>query len=737
MSDNELKTLASAEVRSIVFQNEENGYTIARVTAKDEPGQITVTGTMGDISPGEVLDLRGKWKVHPKFGPQFEVRTFEQTRPATEQGVVRFLQTSIKGVGEKTAQLLLETFGMGILDILDEDPERLLEVKGISKRKLNDIVESWSKQRTIKNLLVFLQSNGVPTTWAGKIFHLYGAQAEQKLRDNPYDLAYEIRGVGFRTADRMALKLGFPPDAPQRLEAAIIYTLFSRCERGGHLFISKDALLDEAARMMEGVDFDKLETALYSLEEKKRVRIEDLPEQEVDEAVYLMHFYHYENEAAQRFYQLVSHPTPVSRDKIAEALPKVEETLGFSLSDEQREAVFEACGNKVFIITGGPGTGKTTITKAIVLTLKELGLKIKLAAPTGRAAKRLSEATGMGAQTLHRLLQYQPDGGFHYDQDQKLKADVLVVDEASMIDAQLCVAVLRALPHTCRLVYVGDVNQLPSVGPGNVLADMLNSERIPSARLSHIFRQAQESFIVVNAHRINNGQMPRQHPMPAPEADYYWIPQEDSAKVQKLILDSVCERIPEVYGMDPMRDVQVLTPMHKGDVGTQALNLALQERLNPFKGREVKRGNTSFRKGDRVLQLRNNYDKDVFNGDLGWVADLDPEDTELLVEFDDGNTVHLESSDLDDLSLAYAVSVHKSQGSEYPAVVMPVVTQHYIMLQRNLLYTGLTRARSLALMIGSDKALKLGLNNVTSGKRGTNLSFRLRHLFDNSLLHAG
>lgn len=731
-----IKTLAAAEVRTIVFHNAENGYVIARVSAKNEPGQTTITGILGEISPGEVLDLQGKWVVHPKFGPQFEVQTFEQTRPATEQGVMRFLQTSIKGVGEKTAQTLVDTFGMGILDILDDDPEKLLEVKGISKRKLESIIESWSKQRTIKNLLVFLQSHGVPTTWAGKIFHLYGAQAETKLRDNPYDLAYEIRGIGFRTADQMALKLGFPPEAPQRLEAALVYTLFSRCERGGHLFVAKDALLDEAVKMLEGVPYDLIESALYSLEEKKRVRIEDLPEQEVDQAVYLMHFYHFENEAAQRFYQLVSHPTPVSSDKIAKALPEVEKTLGFTLSEEQREAVFEACGNKVFIITGGPGTGKTTITKAIVLTLKELGLKIKLAAPTGRAAKRLSEATEMPAQTLHRLLQFQPDGGFHYDQDQKLKADVLVVDEASMIDAQLCVAVLRALPHTCRLVFVGDVNQLPSVGPGNVLADMLTSQRIPSARLSHIFRQAQESYIVVNAHRINNGKTPRQHPLPAPEADYYWIPQDDPAKVQKLILDSVCERIPEVYGMDPLREVQVLTPMHKGDVGTQALNLALQERLNPFKGREVKRGNTAYRKGDRVLQLKNNYDKDVFNGDLGWVADLEPADNELLVEFDDGNTVHLEASDLDDLTLAYAVSVHKSQGSEYPAVVMPVVTQHYIMLQRNLLYTGLTRARKLALMIGSDKALKLGLNNVTSGKRGTNLAYRIQHLFQNSLLHA-
>jgi exodeoxyribonuclease V alpha subunit len=449
-----------------------------------------------------------------------------------------------------------------------------------------------------------------------------------------------------------------------------------------------------------------------------------------------MYFFHYENETTQRLYQLISHPTPISRKKIDKTLPKVEDKLGFNLSDEQREAVFEACSNKVFIITGGPGTGKTTITKAILLTLKELGLKIMQAAPTGRAAKRMAEATGHPAKTVHRMLQFQPEGGFHYCEDQKLKADVLVVDEASMVDAQLFVSILRALPHTCRLILVGDVNQLPSVGPGNVLGDLIDSRKVPCAVLTHIFRQAQESFIVVNAHRINEGQFPRQHPCPPPEADFYWIPQEDPIKVQKLILDSVCERIPERYGLDPLRDIQVLTPMHKGDVGTQALNTALQARLNP-KGpgvRELKRKFATFREGDRVIQLKNNYDKEVFNGDLGWIVEVDTDSHELMVEFD-GNHVHFESSDLDELGLAYAVSVHKSQGSEYPAVVMPIVTQHFLLLQRNLLYTGLTRARELAVLIGSDRAFRIGLNNATSGNRNTHLAYRLRAIFDENRLY--
>jgi exodeoxyribonuclease V alpha subunit len=730
MSDEQQSFLSGAEVQSVVYHNKENGYTIARCRLKDEPGQFSIVGTMGELSAGSTLDLHGSWAMHPKFGRQFEVSTFEQARPATENGVIRFLQSSIKGVGEKTATRLVEAFGVAVLDLLDDDPEQLLSVKGISKNKLTDIIESWGRQREIKNLLVFLQTHGVPTTFAGKIFHLHGAQAERKLRENPYDLAYEIRGVGFRTADQMAMKLGFSPDCAQRLEAAIVYAMFTSCERSGHMFLPKETLLADVSKMLDTSDYDKLELALFSLEEKKRVRIENLPEQGVSDAVYLMHFFHYENEITQRLFQLVSHPTPVSRKKIDKTLPRVEDKLGFKLSEEQREAVFEACSNKAFIITGGPGTGKTTITKAIMLTLKELGLTVKQAAPTGRAAKRMSEATGHPAHTVHRLLQYQPDGGFHYCEDQKLKADVLVIDEASMVDAHLFVSILRSLPHTCRLILVGDVNQLPSVGPGNILGDLINSDRVPCAVLTHIFRQAQESFIVVNAHRINHGQFPRQHPCQAPEADFYWIPQDDSAKVQRLILDSVCERIPERYGLDPMRDIQVLTPMHKGDVGTQALNVALQARLNPPGPhvREIKRKFSTYRTGDRVIQLKNNYDKEVFNGDLGWIVDVDTEAQELLIEFD-GNNVHFEASELDELGLAYAVSVHKSQGSEYMAVVMPIVTQHYMLLQRNLLYTGLTRARELAVLIGSERAFQIGLNNATAGKRNTNLAHRLRNMF--------
>jgi len=725
----------TVEIHTVVFSNPDNGYTVARGRCKDEPGLTTIVGCLGRPSPGESLILTGEWKFHPRFGRQFEVQTFEQGRPATENGVIRFLASAaIKNVGPKLAERMVSKFGMEVLDILEDEPEKLLEVRGISKKKLVDIVDSWSRQREIKNLIVFLHSHEVPPTFAPRIFQLWGAQAVAKLRENPYELAYEIRGVGFKTADNMALKLGFAPDAPARLEAAVVYALFSLSERAGHLFCPKDKLFEEVSRMLGGgLDPQALDDALAALEEKKRVRVEPLPELEIDDAVYLQHFWKWERETAQRLFGLAAHPTPVSRAKVEATLPKVEKVVGIELTPEQREAVFGACVNKSFIITGGPGTGKTTITRAVVRTLQDLGLKIKLAAPTGRAAKRMTEATGFPAQTVHRMLQYQPDGSFHYCEEQKLKADVLVVDEASMLDAQLFLSVLRALPLTCRLVLVGDVNQLPSVGPGNVLGDLLESGAVPSAVLTHIFRQALESCIIRNAHRINAGQFPVLDPRPAPEADFFWVVQEDPQRVQSIIVETVCQRIPERYGLDPLREVQVLTPMHKGEVGTQALNEVLQDRLNPRLGPEIKRGNCRFRVGDRVLQLRNNYDKDVFNGDLGWILDLDPEEGSLVVDFE-GDAVPYEPSELDDLALAYAVSVHKSQGSEYPAVVMPVVTQHYLLLQRNLLYTGLTRARRLAVLVGSERALRIGLNNVTAGRRQTYLRHRLREVFANSLL---
>ncbi|GAB1409856.1 ATP-dependent RecD-like DNA helicase [Desulfovibrionales bacterium] len=724
--------MLQGEVVSVLFANPENGYVIARLHATSEPSSCTVVGMLGDVAPGEAVKLCGEWVEHPKFGRQFKAESCEHVLPASLNGIRRFLASgAVKGIGEKLAERLIARFGNQILEILDTDPERLLDIEGIGPSKLKTMVASWQEKRQIRGLMLFLQTHGVPTTFAHRIFRYYGGEAVHKLRENPYDLAYHIHGIGFRTADDMALKLGFAPDAPQRLEAGMEYVLRSSADSGGHMYLPEENLLEEAAKMLSCPDLDLLTEQIEVLESKKQLIREALPEKNVRAAVFLTFFHRMEREIASRLQALLDHVSRLDGQKIQHAVSQEEKRLALRLSPEQREAVESACTNKVAIITGGPGTGKTTITRVVVRALKSLGLKIALAAPTGRAAKRLSEATGFSALTLHRLLKFQPQGGFELNEDKKLAADVLVVDEVSMLDAGLCLAVLRALPLPCRLIFVGDENQLPSVGAGNVLGDMLESGVIPAVHLRHIYRQARESMIVVNAHRIHQGEFPLASPHPAPKADFFWVEKDNLTELQELILHMVCERMPEAYGLDPMTEVQVLTPMHKGEVGTVELNRLLQERLNPS-GHELVRGQRRYRTGDRILQLRNNYDKDVFNGDLGRIADIRPEDDILVAEFD-GREVEYAFDDLDEIGLAYAISVHKSQGSEYPAIVLPVVTQHYMLLQRNLIYTGLTRARKLAVLLGSRKAMYMGLGNERGRQRNTSLALRLTALATSAL----
>lgn len=717
-----------AEVTNLVYHNEENGYAVVRVTSQEEPGLVTVCGTMGRLVPGEMLSLKGQWKEHPKYGRQFIVSEFEQIFPATVNGIKRYLSSGmIKGVGPVMAEKMVKKFGKEVLDILENDPDQLLKIDGLGPKKLEKIISSWEGQREIRTLMLFLQTHQIPTTFAGRIYKKYGSEAVSVIKDNPYSLVYDIRGVGFKTADKMALKLGMAPDSPQRIQAAVIYILFQLSEKG-HLFYPAQELTHKVLEALEGVDPEIVESALDSLSEAKKIVIEDLPEQGIQKAVYLNLFYRVENEITQRLCGLTRHPSGLSEKKIKAKISELEEDDRINLTMEQKQAVMDSCLNKAYIITGGPGTGKTTITRMIVRTLKELGLKVKLAAPTGRAAKRLSQATGAEAGTIHRMLKYNPAGGFDHNEENKLKADAAIVDEASMLDAQLMNHLLRALPVTCRLILVGDVNQLPAVGPGDVLNDILSSETLPSSRLTNIFRQARESSIVVNAHKINIGRFPVSSTKEPPQADFFWVVQEDLIRVKELITYMVCDRIPSVYGLDPLRDIQVLTPMHKGEVGTQELNRVLQDKLNPGENAIV-RGYRSFRVGDRVLQIRNNYEKEVFNGDLGWIKGYDSEDAELVVDFE-GRKVIYDLDEVDELTLAYAVSVHKSQGSEYPAVVMPVVTQHYMLLQRNLIYTGLTRARKLAIIIGSQKAMGIGIRNQGAGRRFTHLRYRLQKVFD-------
>jgi len=721
-------TLLKAEVTSLVYLNEENGYAVARVVSPREPGQVTVCGTLGRLVPGEMLSLKGQWKEHPKYGRQFIVSEFEQLFPASVNGIRRYLSSGmIRGVGPVMAGKMVERFGRKVLDILEECPDKLLKIDGLGPIKLEKIKKSWTSQREVRNLLLFLQTHQIPTTFAGRIYKKYGSESVARISENPYDLVYDIRGVGFKTADRMALKLGVAKDSPQRLQAAVIYVLFQLSEKG-HLFYPSRELVLKVSETLEGMEQLFIEKAIKVLEERKKIIIEDLSEQGISRAVYLTFFYKMEVETAQRLCSLTTHPSGLTEKKIRAKIAELENKDRITLTAEQKQAVLDACLNKAYIITGGPGTGKTTITRMIVRALSGLGLKVKLAAPTGRAAKRLSQATGSEAVTIHRLLKFNPTGGFDHNEENKLKADAAIIDEASMLDAQLTTQLLRALPVTCRLILVGDVNQLPAVGPGNVLKDILTSETLPRAILTNIFRQARESSIIVNAHRINMGKFPVSSSKEPPQADFFWVEQEDLAKIQELIAYLACDRIPRVYGLDPMKDVQVLTPMHKGEVGTQELNRILQDRLNPGPDAVV-RGYRSFRVGDRVLQIRNNYEKDVFNGDLGWILNFDSEECELVVDFD-GRKARYDLDELDELVPAYAISVHKSQGSEYPAVIMPVVTQHFMLLQRNLIYTGLTRARQLAIIIGSKKAMGMGIRNMGAERRFTNLRYRLQNIFN-------
>lgn len=726
-------------VERITYQNVDNGYTVLKCAVKSAQDLVTVVGIMPETHVGSVLALEGFWKVDAKYGRQFSVEKFEETLPATVYGIEKYLGSGlIKGVGPKFARRIVEKFGKDTLDVIEENPEALIEVEGIGRVRVERIKKSWEEQKEIKNIMLFLQGHEVSTSHATKIFKTYGSDSISVVQENPYRLADDIWGIGFKTADTIAEKMGIEKDRFIRLRSGILYTL-NKLSENGHCYALREQLIRTAGQLLE-VDEAELEITLDEM-----LRTEDVIRDE--DAIYLPPFFFSETGCAKRLLKLLVAERRVQmdvdsvmervmsrteRDQEADAADDADvaqhrlqeaETLGQITYDEvQLEAIRVAVSSKVMVLTGGPGTGKTTTTMGIIAAYRAAGCKIILAAPTGRAAKRMSEATGMEAKTIHRLLEYKPPEGYQRKEENPLEGDVLILDECSMIDIMLMYNLLKALPAHMTLIMVGDTDQLPSVGAGNVLGDIISSERIPVVRLSRIFRQAQGSRIVMNAHRINKGEQIDMRG--GRDSDFFFAAKETNEEVVELVVKYCTENLPRYYHVDALQDIQVLTPMQRGVCGAANLNQVLQEAMNPG-SILLRRGGMQYRLHDKVMQIRNDYDKEVFNGDIGVINHVDMEERELTVNFD-GREVVYDVSELEELTLAYATTIHKSQGSEYPIVVMPFTMSHYVMLQRNLLYTGVTRAKKILVLIGEKKAVWYAIKNETTADRNTKLAMRLQ-----------
>ena len=724
MSEPPAEVTLDGTLERVTFRSDDTGFTVARfVTAGRE--QVTVVGELVGVNEGLPLRLRGQWVQDKKFGKQFKIATYQLKSPETLVGIERFLGSGlIPGIGPAMAKRLVEKFGTETLEVIDKQPQRLTEVIGIGGKKAATIAEAFAGQRHVQDVMVFLRGHGVPAAFAARIVKKYGKDAINVVRANPYRLAHEVWGIGFRTADGIAMSLGIARDAPERLEAGLLHALETANE-DGHMHLPDDELVQAAANLL-GVPLEGLPPRLGGLETKHLVVRETLGERGPCSALPWAH--EAEAVAAMRLAELARTPGRALSLDLHAAIHAFESVTGLALAPQQRKAVEAALVDKAVVITGGPGVGKTTIVKAIVHLAKLVHRKVALAAPTGRAAKRLGEATVHEAMTIHRLLEYNPhEGGFVKNRENLLDLDMLVIDEGSMVDAQLYRAVLDALPARAQLILVGDVDQLPSVGPGAVLADTIASEAATVIRLTEIFRQAAQSKIVVSAHAINHGEVPDLDAA-GDQSDFYFINRDDPEAARATIVELVAERIAARFGFDPITDIQVLAPMHRGELGTAALNKALQDKLNPARGEaEVLRGERAYRRGDKVMQLKNDYDKSVFNGDIGVLRAIDPEAGTVTVDFD-GRIASYERNELDQLVHAYAVSIHKSQGSEYPAVVLTLATQHYMMLQRSLLYTAVTRGKKLVVIVGSKRALGLAVKNADAKQRYTWLAERVRAL---------
>ncbi|MDR3176103.1 MAG: ATP-dependent RecD-like DNA helicase [Desulfovibrio sp.] len=723
--DEDARRTLRGTVDRIVFHNEENCWTVLRLKLQSLADPVTVVGELPSPQPGAALSVTGVWVNDPRFGRQFKMESFENLLPADIDGIKHYLGSGlIKGVGSGMAKRIVDKFGRDAFRVLDEEPELLRQIKGISARKLEGIKAAWAEHRGIRDLIMFLQPHGISAAYAVRIFKEYGAGALDVVKENPYRLAMDIRGIGFVTADSIAMKLGFDPAGVLRAEAGLLY-LLRKLGDEGHVFFPLEELVHKCSDELR-VETQTVRTALRALAEGQRVVIDELSEDlgRPYFGVYLTRYYHYEKNIALYLRRILNSPKSVHFPDPEVLLAGVLSSLPLELADEQIKAARAALSDKLLVITGGPGTGKTTVINAIIKLYEKRGAKVLLAAPTGRAARRMAEATDKDAKTIHRLLEYSPrEDGFARNENHPLACGLLVIDEASMLDTMLTSHLAKALPLGSTLVLAGDVNQLPSVGPGNVLGDIMKSGTAKIVRLTEIFRQAAESDIIVNAHLINHGEVPPLRGNSGASSDFYFIRRDDPVEAANLIIELVRERIPNKFRFHPVDDIQVLSPMHKGATGVEELNSRLQAALNSREQR-ITRGTRSFFLGDKVMQTRNNYDKDVFNGDIGRIRLINEEDRELVVRYEDRNVLY-SYEELDEISMAYAVSVHKSQGSEYPAVVIPVLTEHYMLLQRNLLYTGVTRGKRLVVLVGSPRAMHMAVGNNRTTRRYSWLDRRL------------
>lgn len=725
-------------VERITYQNPENGYSVLKVRVKNEADLVTVVGNLLDVNVGSVLLVDGNWKIDARYGRQFAAEKWEETMPATIYGIEKYLGSGlIKGVGPKFAKKIVQTYGKDTLDVIETDVSRLLEVPGIGGKRVKMIAESWERQKEIKNVMLFLQDHGVSTSFAAKIYRQYGNESIAKVKENPFRLADDIWGIGFKTADSIAEKMGISKEAFVRLRSGIMFTLSTLADEG-HVYAEKEQLIQKAAELLEADESCIVMTLDQMLADRdlirEKIQREGLEQNgEEIQAIYLPPFYFAENGTAAKLKKLAAQPASdrlwiqltkarqeTGNSSLSVDVIKIQEMLHMEYDEIQANAIRQAALSKVMVLTGGPGTGKTTTTQGIIAAYRMFGLKILLAAPTGRAAKRMTEATGLEAKTIHRLLECKPPDGYQKNEDNPLEGDVLIVDECSMIDIILMNALMKAIPPHMRLILVGDIDQLPSVGAGNVLRDVMDSGMFPVIRLTKIFRQAQTSRIIMNAHRINEGKLPEF--ANGKNTDFFFMTREEPEEAAAAIVELVKKKLPSYYKV-PSEQIQVLTPMQRGVVGATNMNMALQEALNP-EGEGLRRSGFLFRVRDKVMQIRNNYDKEVFNGDIGVIESVDMTDRSLRVNFDN-RSVTYDMTELDELVHAYATTIHKAQGSEYPIVVMPVLMSHFVMLQRNLIYTGITRAKKILVMVGTKKALAYAVRNVTVTKRNTLLKERL------------